>query len=35
VDDAGNWSGLSNVVTLVTHATDTTPPDATQISSGS
>jgi len=29
VDEMGNWSGVSNVVTLVTHASDTTAPAAT------
>ena len=29
VDEMGNWSGLSNVVTLVTQASDTTAPAAT------
>jgi hypothetical protein len=29
VDEAGNWSGLSNVVTLVTDSADTTPPAVT------
>jgi len=27
-DDAGNWSGLSNVVTATTRANDTTPPES-------
>lgn len=34
-DEMGNWSGLSNVVTLVTQATDTTAPAATTDLGGS
>jgi hypothetical protein len=30
VDEVGNWSGLSNVLTLVTHSSDATPSDAIQ-----
>jgi hypothetical protein len=30
VDEVGNWSGLSNVLTLVTHTSDATPSDAIQ-----